>query len=80
MFLVTHDAQDFSSYTISPKLEVHRPLDFNSWSVDSQLTEAFPGVTGASPPITPGKQHLSVYLRGMWGLELLALDLEVGRD
>src|SRR3990170_2435021 len=31
-------------------------LDFNSWSVDSQLKEAFPGVTDASLPITPGKQ------------------------
>ena len=53
---------------------------FNSWSVDSQLTEAFPGVTGASPPIAPGKQRLGVYVRGVWGLELLAPDLEVGRD
>ena len=55
-------------------------MNFNFWLVDSQLTEAFPGVTGASPPITPGKQRLSVYLRGVWGLELLAPDLEVGRD
>ena len=49
-------------------------------TVDSQLTEAFPGVTGASPPITPGKQRLGVYLRGVLGLELLAPNLEVGRD
>ena len=42
--------------------------------------EAFPGVTGASTPITPGKQRLGVYLRGVCGLELLAPDLEVGRD
>ena len=39
--------------------------------------EAFPGVTGASTPITPGKQCLGVYLRGVCGLELLAPDLEV---
>ena len=32
--------------------------------------EAFPGVTGASTPITPGKQRLGVYLRGVYGLEL----------
>src|SRR3954463_11748862 len=44
------------------------PLDFNSWSVDSQLKEAFPSVTHASLPITPGKQCLCVYLRGVWGL------------
>ena len=56
------------------------PLNFNFWPVDSQLTEAFPGVTGASTPITPGKQHLGVYLRGVCGLELLAPDLEVGQD
>ena len=31
-------------------------------------------------PITPGKQRLGVYLRGVCGLELLAPDLEVGRD
>ena len=42
--------------------------------------EAFPGVTGASTHITPGKQRLGVYLRGVCGLELLAPDLEVGRD
>ena len=30
--------------------------------------------------ITPGKQRLGVYLRGVCGLELLAPDLEVGRD
>ena len=42
--------------------------------------EAFPGVTGASTPITPGKQRLGVYLRGVCGLELLAPDLEVDRD
>ena len=42
--------------------------------------EAFPGITGASPPITLGKQRLSVYLRGVWVLELLAPDLEVSRD
>ena len=65
---------------MSAKLEVRRPLNFNSWSVDSQLTEAFPGVTGASPPITLGKQRLCIYLRDVWGLELLAPDLEVGRD
>ena len=39
--------------------------------------EAFPGVTDASMPITPGKQRLGVYLRGVCGLELLAPDLEV---
>ena len=55
-------------------------MNFNSWSVDSQLTEAFPDVTGTSPPITPGKQRFGVYLRGVWGLELLVPDLEVGRD
>ena len=54
------------------------PLNFNSWSVDSQLTEAFPGITDASPPIKPGKPRLGVYLRGVWGLELLAPDLDVG--
>ena len=68
MFLVTRNAQGFSSYTISPWLEVHRPLDFNSWLVDSQLKEAFPSVTGASLPIMSGKQRLGVYLRGVWGL------------
>ena len=73
-------------HKVSPHILFHlswrsvAPLDFNSWSVDSQLTEAFPGVTGASPPITPGKQRLSVYLRAVWGLELLAPDLEVGQD
>ena len=56
------------------------PLNFNFWLVDSQLTEALPSVTGASMPITPGKQRLGVYLRGVCGLELLAPDLEVGRD
>ena len=55
-------------------------MNFNFWPLDSQLTEAFPGVTGASMTIMPGKQRLGVYLRGMWGLELLAPDLEVGRD
>ena len=40
--------------------------------------EAFPGVTGASTPITPGKQRLGVYLRGVCGLDLLAPDLETG--
>ena len=55
-------------------------MNFNFWPVESQLTEAFPGVTGASTPITPGKQRLGVYLRGVCGLELLAPDLEVGRD
>ena len=80
MFLVTRDAQGFSSYSISPYLEVRRPLNFNFWPVDSQLTEALPDVTGTSTPITPGKQRLGVYLRGMCGLELLAPDLEVRRD
>ena len=80
MFLVTGDVEGFSSYTISPLLEVRRPLEFNSLSVDSKLKEAFPSATGASPPITSGKQRLGVYLRGVWGLELLAPDLEVGRD
>ena len=42
--------------------------------------EAFPDIIGASTLITPGKQRLGVYLRGVWGLELLAPDLEVGRD
>ena len=73
-------------HKVSPHILFHlsyryvAPLDFNSWSVDSQLTGAFPGVTDASPPITPGKQRLDVYLRGVWGLELLVPDLEVGRD
>ena len=73
-------------HKVSPHILFHHswrsvaPLDFNSWSVDSLLMEAFSGVTGASPPITPGKQRLGVYLRGVWGLELLAPDLEVSLD
>ena len=73
-------------HKVSPHILSHlsyrlvAPLNFNSWLVDSQLTEAFSGVTGASTPITPGKQRLGVYLRGVCGLELLAPDLEVGRD
>ncbi|XBI77718.1 hypothetical protein VPH35_087541 [Triticum aestivum] len=47
---------------------------------DSQLTEAFPGVAGASTTIMPGKQRLGVYLRGVCNLELLAPDLDVGRN
>ena len=73
-------------HKVSPHILFHlsyrsvAPLNFNFWTVDSQLTEAFPGVTCASTPITPGKQRLGVYLRGVCGLELLAPDLEVGRD
>ena len=52
------------------------PLNFNFWPIDSQLTEAFPSVTGASTPITPGKQRLGLYLRGVCGLDLLAPDLK----
>ena len=73
-------------HKVSPHILFHlsersvAPLNFNFWPVDSQLTEAFPGVTGTSTPITLGKQRLGVYLRGVCGLELLAPDLEVGRD
>ena len=71
-------------HKVSPLILFHlsfrsvAPLNFNFLPLDSQLTEAFPDVTGASTPITPGKQRLGVYLRGMCGLELLAPDLEVG--
>ena len=73
-------------HKVSPHILFHlslrsvAPLNFNFWLTDSQLTETFPGVTGASTPITPGKQRLDVYHRGVCGLELLAPDLEVGRD
>ena len=80
MFLVTRDAQGFSSYTISPLLEVSSPRGFQFRVSRTTITEAFPSVTGTSTPITPGKQRLGVYLRGVCGLELLAPDLEVGRD
>ena len=76
-------------HKVSPHIQFHLsersvapppPPDFNSWSVDSQLMEAVPSIIGASPPITLGKQRLAIYLRGVWGLEMLAPDLEVGQD